>query len=74
MSSIDPATDIFDWGNSLEDKNVHEQVHLLKNKIKPRVFFTTIFLKKTIICNDKCPSCFNNEIRKIRTTENEIFD
>lgn len=48
MSSIDPATDIFDWGNSLEDKNVHEQIHLLKNKIKPRIFFTTIFLKKLL--------------------------
>ena len=63
--SINCAIDIFDWGNSFKGKNVHEQVHFF-NKTILNIFHNYI-PNKTILCNDKDPPWFNNEIRKILT-------
>ena len=71
IPSINCAIDIFDWGNSFKSKNVHEQVHFF-NKIILNIFHNYI-LNKTILCNDKDPPWFDNEIRKILTKKNEIF-
>ena len=64
-ASINRAIDIFDWGNSFKGKNVHEQVHFF-NKTILNIFHNYI-PNKTILCNDKDPPWFNNEIRKILT-------
>ena len=53
---------MFDWGNSFEGKNVHEQVHFF-NKTILNIFHNYIFNKA--ICNDKDSPWFDNEIRKI---------
>ena len=71
IPSINCAIDIFDWGNSFKSKNVHEQVHFF-NKIILNIFHNYI-LNKTILCNDKDPPWFDNEIRKILTMKNEMF-
>ena len=71
IPSINRAIDIFDWGNSFKGKNVHEQVHFF-NKTILNIFHNYI-PNKTILCNDKDPPWFNNEIRKILTKKNEIF-
>ena len=71
IPSINCAIDIFDWGNSFKGKNVHEQVHFF-NKTILNIFHNYI-PNKTILCNDKDPPWFNNEIRKILTKKNEIF-
>ena len=68
IPSINRAIDIFDWVNSLEGKNAHEQVHFFNKTI-----FHNYIPNKTILCNDKDPRWFNNEIRKILTMKNEIF-
>ena len=65
IPSINRAIDIFDWGNSFKGKNVHEQVHFF-NKTILNIFHNYI-PNKTILCNDKDPPWFNNEIRKILT-------
>ena len=67
---INRAIDLFDWGNSFEGKNVHEQVHFF-NKTILNIFHNYV-PNKTILCNDKDPPWFNNEIR-ILTVKNEIF-
>ena len=69
--TINRAIDIFDWGNSFEDKNVHEQVHFFNKRILN--IFRNYVLNKTVLCNDKDPPWFNNEIRKVLTKKNEIF-
>ena len=71
IPSINRAIEIFDWGNSFKGKNVHEQVHFF-NKTILNIFHNYI-PNKTILCNDKDPPWFNNEIRKILTKKNEIF-
>ena len=63
--SINRAIDIFDSGNSLEGKNLHEQVHFFNKTILK--IFQNYVPNKTILCNDKDPSWFNTEIRKILT-------
>ena len=65
VPSINRAIDIFDWVNSFEGKNVHEQVHFF-NKAVLNIFHNYI-PNKAILCNDKDPPWFNNEIRKILT-------
>ena len=70
-ASINRAIEIFDCGNSFEGKNVHELVHFF-NKTTLNIFHNYI-PNKTILCNDKDPPWFNNEIRKILTKKNEIF-
>ena len=71
IPSINSALDIFGWGNLFEGKNVYEQVHFF-NKTILNIFHNYI-PNKTILCNDKDPPWFNNEIRKILTKKNEIF-
>ena len=71
IPSINRALEIFDWGNSLKGVNVHEQVHFF-NKTILNIFHNYI-PNKTILCNDKDPLWFNNDIRKILTKKNEIF-
>ena len=71
ITSINRLVDIFDRGNSFEGKNVHEQVHLF-NKTILNIFHNHI-PNTTILYNDKDPPWFNNEIRKILTKKNEIF-
>ena len=68
IPSINRAIEIFDWGNSFKGKNVHEQVHFF-NKTIPNIFHNYI-PNKTILCNDKDPPWFNDEIRKILTKKN----
>ena len=46
-----------------EDKNVHKQIHFF-NKTILNIFHNYI-PNKTIICTDRDPQWFNNEIRKI---------
>ena len=72
IPSINRAIDIFDWDNSFEGKNVHEQVHFF-NKTILNIFHNYI-PNKTILCNDKDPPRFNNEIRNILTIKNKIFE
>ena len=62
---------MLDWGNSFEGKNVHEQVHFF-NKTIVNIFHYYI-PNKTILCNDKDPPWFNNEVGRILTKKNEIF-
>ena len=69
--SINRAIDIFDWGNSFEGKNVHEQVHFFSKTILN--IFHNYIPNKTILCNDEDPPWFNNEIRNI-TMKNKIFE
>ena len=66
IPSVNRAIDIFDWGNSFEGKNVHEQVHFF-NKTILNIF-------RNYIPNDKDPPWFNNEIRNILTMKNKIFE
>ena len=70
--SINRAIDIFDWGNSFEGKNVHEQVHFFSKTILN--IFHNYIPNKTILCNDEDPPWFNNEIRNILTMKNKIFE
>ena len=63
IQSINWAIDISHWGNSFEGKNLHEQVPFF-NKTTLNIFHN-YSLNKTILCNDKNPPWFNNEIRKI---------
>ena len=70
--SINRAIDIFDWDNSFEGKNVPEQVHFF-NKTILNIFHSCI-PNKTILCNDKDPPLFNNEIRNILAMKNKIFE
>ena len=72
IPSINRAIDIFNWGNSLESKNVYGQVHFF-NKTILNIFHNYI-PNKTILCNDKDLPWFNSEIRKIITMKNEIFE
>ena len=72
ISSINRAIDIFDWVNSFKGKNVHEQVHFF-NKTILNIFHNYI-PNKTILCNDKDPPWFNNEIRRILTKKYQIFE
>ena len=65
IPSINRAIDIFDWRNSFEGKNVHEQVHFF-NKTILNIFHNYI-TNKTILCNDKDPPWFDNENRNILT-------
>ena len=51
IPSINCAIEIFDWGNSFKDKNVHEQVQFF-NKTILNIFHNYI-PNKTIVCNDK---------------------
>ena len=69
--SINHAIDIFDQGNSFEGKNIHEKIHFF-NKTILNIFHNYIS-NKTILCNDKDPPWFNNEIRRTLTKKNEIF-
>ena len=71
-ASINRAIEIFDCGNSFEGKNVHELVHFF-NKTTLNIFHNYI-PNKTILCNDKDPPWFNNEIRRILTKKNQIFE
>ena len=71
IPSVNRAVNIFDWGNSFEGKNIHEQVHFF-NKTILNIFHNYI-PNKTILCNDKDPLWFNNEISKIPTKKNDIF-
>ena len=68
---LNRAINIFDWRNSFEGKNVHEQVYVF-NKIILNIFHNYI-PNKTILCNDKYRPWFNNETRTILTIKNEIF-
>ena len=72
IPSINRAIDISDWDNSFEGKNVHEQVHFF-NKTILNIFHNYI-RNKAILCNDKDPPWFNNEIRRTLTKKNEIFE
>ena len=72
IPSINLTIDIFDWGNSFEGKNVHKQVHFFNKTILN--IFDNYIPNKTILCNDKDPSWFNNEIRNIQTMKNKIFE
>ena len=72
IPSINRAIDIFDWVNSFKGKNVHEQVHFF-NKTILNIFHNYI-PNKTILCNDKDPPWFNNEIRRILNKKNQIFE
>ena len=72
IPSINCPINIFDWGNLFEGKNVHEKVHFF-NKTILNIFHNYI-PNKTILCNEKDPAWFNNEIRKILTMENKIFE
>ena len=71
VPSVNRAIDIFDWGNSFEGKDVHEQVHFFNKRILN--IFHNYIPNKTILCNDKDPPWFNNEIRNILTMKNKIF-
>ena len=90
IPSINRAIEIFDWRNSFEGKNVHEQVHFFnktilnigKNVHEQIHFFNKTILNifhnyipnKTILCNDKDPPWFDNEVRNILTMKNKIFE
>ena len=63
--AINRAIDIFDSGDSLKGKYIHEQVHFFNKTILK--IFQHYLPNKAILCNDKDPSWFNNEIRKILT-------
>ena len=72
IPSFNRAIEVFDWGNSVKVKIVHKQVQFF-NKTILNIFYNYI-PNKTILCNDKDPPWFNNEIRKIRIKKNEIFN
>ena len=69
IPSVNRAIEIFDWGNSFKGTNVHEQVHFFNQTILN--IFHSYIPNKTILCNDKDPPWFNNEIRKILTKKSE---
>ena len=71
IPAINCAINTFDWGNSFEGKNAHEQVHFF-NKTILNIFLNCI-PNETILCNYRDPPWFNNEIRKILTKKSEIF-
>ena len=66
------AIDIFEWGNSFKGKNVHQQIHFLKKSILN--IFHDYISNKTIACNDKDPPWSHNEIRKMLSKKNKIFE
>ena len=70
--SINRTVDVFEWGNSYEGINVHEQVHFFNKAILNS--FHNHIPHKTIICNDKDPPWFNNQIRQLLNKKKEIFE
>ena len=65
IPSINRTVDVF-------DENVHEQVYFFRVTILN--IFHNYIPNKNIICIDKDPPQFNNEIRETLTKKNEIFE
>ena len=68
---IDLAVDIFDCGNSFKGKNFHEKGPFFHSTTLN--IFQNYISNRTVLPNDKDPSWFNNEIRKMLTKKNEIL-
>ena len=51
IPSINHVIDIFDWDNSFEGKNVHEQVHFL-HKRRSNIF-RNYFPNKNVLCDSQ---------------------
>ena len=63
--------EIFNWEKLLENKNVHEQLYVF-NKTMLNIFHNFI-PNENIICNDKDPHWFNNQIKTLIEKKNHLF-
>ena len=68
---VNHTVEIFNWEKLLENKNVNDQLYLF-NKTMLNIFHNFI-PNKNIICNDKDPSCYNNQIKTLIEKKNHLF-
>ena len=68
---LNGTIEVFSWEKLLENKNVNEQLYLF-NKIMLNIFHKFI-PNKNIICNDKDPAWFNNQIKILIETKNHLL-
>ena len=61
----------FNWEKLLENKNVNEQLYLF-NETMLNIFHNFI-PNKNIICNDKDPTWFKNQIKTLTGKKNHLF-
>ena len=59
------------WEKLLENKNVNDQLHLFDKALLD--IFHNFILNKNIICNDKEPPWFNNQIKTLIEKKNDLF-
>ena len=65
------SSETFNWEKLLENKNVNDQLYLF-NKTMLNIFHNLI-PNKNIICNDKNPPWFNNQIKALTEKKNHLF-
>ena len=68
---VNHTVEIFNWEKLLENKNVNDQLYLF-NETMLNIFHNFI-PNKNIICNDKDPSCYNNQIKTLIEKKNHLF-
>ena len=59
---LNRTIETFKWEKLLENKNVNEQLNLFSKTILNNIF-NNFIPNKNIICNDKDPLWFNNQIK-----------
>ena len=68
---VNRTVETFNWEKLLENKNVNDQLYLFNETILN--IFHNFILNKNIICNDKNPSCYNNQIKTLIEKKNHLF-
>ena len=69
--SINKAIEMFNWEKLFQNKNIHDQLKLLKKTIVNIV--SNYIPNKFIIWNDKDPPLLNDHIKRLINLKNEIF-
>ena len=68
---LNRTIETFNWEKLLKNKNVNEHLYLF-NKTMLNIFQNFI-PNKNIICNDKYPTWFNNQIETLIEKKNHLF-
>ena len=69
--TINKAIEMFNWEKLYQNKNIHDQLKLLKKTIVNIV--SNYIPNKFIIWNDKDPPLLNDHIKRLINLKNEIF-
>ena len=69
--TINKAIEMFNWEKLFQNKNIHDQLKLLKKTIVNIV--SNYIPNKFIIWNDKDPPLLNDHIKRLINLKNEIF-